>query len=53
MTKVVKIGINGMGRIGRTVLRAILQEKPFLKVVAINNPKPEIYPPFQVRLNAW
>ena len=45
MTKVVKIGINGMGRIGRTVLRAILQEKnPFLKVVAINNPgKPERY----------
>tara|TARA_Y100001970_G_C14237323_1_gene862629 strand:+ start:1927 stop:2940 length:1014 start_codon:yes stop_codon:yes gene_type:complete len=39
MTKIIKVGINGMGRIGRTVLRAILQEKnPFLKVVAINNP---------------
>ena len=36
MTKIIKVGINGMGRIGRTVLRAILQEKnPFLKVVAI------------------
>ena len=39
MAKIIKVGINGMGRIGRTVLRAILQEKnPFLKVVAINNP---------------
>jgi len=45
MSKVIKIGINGMGRIGRTVLRAIAQNNnSSLKVVAVNNPgKPERY----------
>ncbi len=34
---VVKVGINGFGRIGRLVFRASL-EKPEVKVVAINDP---------------
>jgi glyceraldehyde-3-phosphate dehydrogenase type I len=45
MSKVIKIGINGMGRIGRTILRVMAQNKnSSLKVVAVNNPgKPERY----------
>ena len=35
--KVVKVGINGFGRIGRLVLRAAL-EHDGLEVVAINDP---------------
>ena len=34
---VVKVGINGFGRIGRLVFRASL-EKPEVQVVAINDP---------------
>ncbi len=37
--KKVRVGINGMGRIGRTVLREIFNlNHPVLEVVAINNP---------------
>jgi glyceraldehyde 3-phosphate dehydrogenase len=32
-----KVGINGFGRIGRLVLRAILEKKPDYEVVAIND----------------
>lgn len=41
----IRIGINGMGRIGRTVLREIIgQNHPRLEVVAVNNPgTPERY----------
>ena len=43
--KKVRVGINGMGRIGRTVLREIFNlNHPVLEVVAINNPGvPERY----------
>jgi len=35
----VKVGINGMGRIGRTILREIFNSNhPILEVVAVNNP---------------
>ncbi|RLA64104.1 MAG: type I glyceraldehyde-3-phosphate dehydrogenase [Epsilonproteobacteria bacterium] len=35
----VKVGINGMGRIGRTILREIFNSNhPLLEVVAVNNP---------------
>jgi len=35
----VKVGINGMGRIGRTILREIFNmNHPVLEVVAVNNP---------------
>lgn len=35
----IKIGINGMGRIGRTVLRELyVQENASIEVVAVNNP---------------
>ncbi len=34
----IKIGINGMGRIGRTILREIYNRGANLKVVAVNNP---------------
>ena len=45
MSKVIKIGINGMGRIGRTVLRTIAQRNDSkMQIVAVNNPgKPERY----------
>ena len=33
----IKVGINGFGRIGRMVLRAITQEFPELQVVGIND----------------
>jgi glyceraldehyde 3-phosphate dehydrogenase len=35
----VKVGINGFGRIGRMVLRAVIQEKEFsdVEVVAVNS----------------
>lgn len=37
--KKVRVGINGMGRIGRTVLREIFNlNHPILEVVAVNNP---------------
>lgn len=37
--KKIRVGINGMGRIGRTILRKILLKKlPELEVVAVNNP---------------
>ncbi|MFI5391157.1 MAG: type I glyceraldehyde-3-phosphate dehydrogenase [Bacteriovoracales bacterium] len=37
--KKVRVGINGMGRIGRTVLREIFNlNHPVLEVVAVNNP---------------
>jgi glyceraldehyde 3-phosphate dehydrogenase len=32
-----KIGINGFGRIGRNVFRAILQRNPDLEVLAVND----------------
>ncbi len=43
--KKVRVGINGMGRIGRTVLREIFNlNHPVLEVVAVNNPgTPERY----------
>ena len=35
----VKVGINGMGRIGRTIFREIFNmNHPVLEVVAVNNP---------------
>ena len=37
LTQVVKVGINGFGRIGRLVFRASL-ENPEVQVVAINDP---------------
>ena len=45
MSKVIRVGINGMGRIGRTVLREIAQRNDSeMQVVAVNNPgKPERY----------
>ena len=41
----IKVGINGMGRIGRTVLREFFNRKDFdFEIVAVNNPgKPEQY----------
>jgi glyceraldehyde 3-phosphate dehydrogenase len=37
--KKIRVGINGMGRIGRTVLREIFNlNHPILEVVAVNNP---------------
>lgn len=41
-----KIGINGFGRIGRMVFRALMEKKSELDVVAINdlgNPKAWLY----------
>ncbi len=35
---VVKVGINGFGRIGRIVFRQILERASELQVVAINDP---------------
>jgi len=32
-----RIGINGFGRIGRQVVRAILEQQPSLEVVAVND----------------
>ncbi|MEE2743965.1 MAG: type I glyceraldehyde-3-phosphate dehydrogenase [Bdellovibrionota bacterium] len=45
MSKVIRVGINGMGRIGRTVLREIAQRNDSeMQIVAVNNPgKPERY----------
>ena len=45
MSKVIRVGINGMGRIGRTVLREITQRNDSeMQIVAVNNPgKPERY----------
>ena len=41
----IKVGINGMGRIGRTVLREFFNRQDFdFEIVAVNNPgKPEQY----------
>ncbi len=36
MKQAIKIGINGFGRIGRTVFR-LLQEHPQIEVVAVND----------------
>ena len=37
MTSTIKVGINGFGRIGRMVFRAIKKDFPQLEVVAIND----------------
>ncbi len=33
----VKVGINGLGRIGRQSLKAIMERQPHLDVVAVND----------------
>ena len=38
----VKVGINGMGRIGRMVLRAIFEDKNNKLIIAINNEEPPL-----------
>ncbi|KAJ1554635.1 glycerol-3-phosphate dehydrogenase [Nowakowskiella sp. JEL0078] len=43
---VIKVGINGFGRIGRLVFRASLENPEDVQVVAINDP-------FIVRLHSW
>ena len=35
--KKIRVGINGMGRIGRTIIRAVAQRNPNLEVVAVND----------------
>lgn len=38
MAATIKVGINGMGRIGRTVLREIFNRNESIEVAAVNNP---------------
>ncbi|NYY77019.1 hypothetical protein DMI62_21100 [Escherichia coli] len=40
-----KVGINGFGRIGRLVLRRLLEVKSNIDVVAINDPLPQKFSP--------
>jgi glyceraldehyde 3-phosphate dehydrogenase len=49
----IKIGINGFGRIGRLVLRAV-RDKPNIQVVAINDPFiPVDYMRYMFNVSIW
>jgi len=50
-TKKLKIGINGFGRIGTVVLRAILMEKYDVEVAAINTRGELEWKPTPISLN--
>jgi len=50
----IKVGINGFGRIGRMVFRAVAKDFPNIEIVAINDLlDPDYWLYAEVRLRAW